>query len=156
MRDRFRAGDILVLFAEGTTGDGRSVLPFKSAFFGAAEYPGVLVQPVTLAYTGHHGLPMDRRTRPFYAWYGDMDLAPHLIEAIATGPIEVTVIFHEALSLSGERTRKHLAAPCRGRGARRPGKRASPSCQNGLGAARHGPLLQEGLRQDLWLPDERL
>ena len=110
MRDRFRAGDILVLFAEGTTGDGRRILPFKSAFFGAAEYPGVLVQPLTLAYTGHHGLPMDRRTRPSYAWYGDMDLAPHLIEAIATGPIEVTVIFHEALTLSGERTRKHLAA----------------------------------------------
>jgi hypothetical protein len=39
-----------------------------------------------------------------------MDLAPHLIEAIATGPVDVTVIFHEALSLSGERTRKHLAA----------------------------------------------
>jgi len=38
-----------------------------------------------------------------------MDLPPHLWEALASGPIEVTVICHPALSLSGEVTRKHLA-----------------------------------------------
>ncbi|MCB1380264.1 MAG: 1-acyl-sn-glycerol-3-phosphate acyltransferase [Alphaproteobacteria bacterium] len=110
MRDRLGAGDILVLFPEGTSSDGSRVLPFKSAFFGAAEYPGVLVQPVALAYGGHRNLPMTRRLRPFYAWYGDMDLPPHLWAAIAMGPIEVTVICHPPLSLSGEVTRKHLAA----------------------------------------------
>ena len=110
MRERFKAGDILVLFPEGTSTDGAYVQPFKSAFFGAAEYPGVLVQPVTVAYTGHRNLPMNRRLRPSYAWYGDMDLPPHLWEALSTGPIEVTVIFHQPLSLSGELTRKHLAA----------------------------------------------
>lgn len=110
MQDRFKDGDILVLFAEGTTSDGRRILPFKSAFFGAAEFPGVLVQPVTLAYAGHHGMPMNRRTLPSYAWFGDMDLAPHLLQAVASGPVEVTVICHAPLSLSGERTRKHLAA----------------------------------------------
>lgn len=109
MRDRLKSGDILVLFPEGTSGDGIHVLPFKSSFFGAAEYDGVLVQPVTLAYTGHRNLPMTRRLMPHFAWYGDMDLAPHLWQAIALGPIEVTVICHPALSLSGERTRKHLA-----------------------------------------------
>lgn len=110
MQERFKAGDTLVLFPEGTSGDGRSVLPFKSAFFGAAEYPGVVVQPVTLAYNRQRGLPMTRRLMPFYAWYGGMDLPPHLWEALATGPIGVTVMFHQPLSLSGELTRKHLAA----------------------------------------------
>lgn len=109
MRDRLKAGDILVLFPEGTSSDGHEVLPFKSSFFGAAEYDGVLVQPVSIAYSGHHNLPMNRRQRPFYAWYGNMDLAPHLWGAVAMGPIEVTVVCHTALSLSGEMNRKQLA-----------------------------------------------
>lgn len=109
MRERLQAGDALVLFAEGTSGDGRCVLPFKSAFFGAAETPGVLVQPVTLAYRGHRGLPMTRRLLPTYAWYGDMDLVPHLLGAARSGPIEVMVIWHQPLSLTGERSRKALA-----------------------------------------------
>jgi 1-acyl-sn-glycerol-3-phosphate acyltransferase len=110
MRDRLKQGDILVLFPEGTSSDGHRVLPFKSSFFGAAEYPGVVVQPVTIAYGGHRNLPMNGRLRPSYAWYGDMDLPPHLWEALATGPVEVTVVCHPPLSLSGEVTRKHLAA----------------------------------------------
>lgn len=109
MRERLKAQDILVLFAEGTSTDGNRVLPFKSAFFGAADLPGVLIHPVSLAYSGHWNLPMDRRTRPFYAWYGDMDLPPHLWEALTKGPIEVTVICHEPLSLGGELDRKQLA-----------------------------------------------
>ena len=109
MRERLEAGDILVLFAEGTSGDGRSVLPFKSAYFGAAETPGVLVQPVTLAYRGHRNLPMNRRLLPFYAWYGDMDLAPHLLGALRAGPIEVTVVCHNPVSPGAGLSRKALA-----------------------------------------------
>jgi 1-acyl-sn-glycerol-3-phosphate acyltransferase len=109
MRARLNAGDILVLFPEGTSSDGRSVLPFNSSFFGAAEIEGVLVQPVSIAYRGHRNLPMTRRLMPSYAWYGDMDLAPHLLEALATGPVEVSVICHPPLSLSGELNRKALA-----------------------------------------------
>jgi 1-acyl-sn-glycerol-3-phosphate acyltransferase len=109
MRSRLREGDILVLFPEGTSSDGRRVLPFKSAFFGAAEIDGVLVQPVSIAYRGHRNLPMNRRLMPFYAWYGDMDLAPHLLEALSMGPVEVALICHPPLSLSGELSRKALA-----------------------------------------------
>src|SRR5216683_2513376 len=35
--DRLAAGDALILFPEGTSGDGNRVLPFKSALFGAAH-----------------------------------------------------------------------------------------------------------------------
>lgn len=109
MRERLKADDILVLFAEGTSGDGRSVLSFKSSFFGAADEPGVLVQPVTLAYRGHRNLPMNRRLLPTYAWYGDMEMVPHLLGAVRSGPIEVTVVCHAPLPLSDELTRKELA-----------------------------------------------
>ena len=109
IQERLKAGDTLVLFAEGTSSDGAHVLPFKSALFGAAEYPGVAVQPVTIAYTGHRNLPMNRRLRPSYAWYGAMDLPPHLWAALASGPIDVTVICHEPLSLEAGMDRKALA-----------------------------------------------
>jgi 1-acyl-sn-glycerol-3-phosphate acyltransferase len=103
MVERLRQGDILVLFAEGTSGDGNRVRPFKSAFFAAADSTGVPVQPLTLAYRGHWGLPMNRRFRPFYAWYGDMNLMSHLWEAAKTGPIEVVVVCHPPLEANGNR-----------------------------------------------------
>jgi 1-acyl-sn-glycerol-3-phosphate acyltransferase len=109
MAERLARQDTLVLFAEGTSSDGLRVLPFKSAFFGAAEIPGVVVQPMTLAYRGHWGAPMTRRRRPFYAWYGDMDMEPHLWDALACGPIEVDVICHEPVALADVGSRKALA-----------------------------------------------
>jgi 1-acyl-sn-glycerol-3-phosphate acyltransferase len=106
---RLAEQDTLVLFAEGTSSDGIRVLPFKSAFFAAAEAPGVVVQPMTLAYRGHWGTPMTRRKRPFYAWYGDMDMGLHLWEALASGPIEVDIICHDPIAMSEAGSRKALA-----------------------------------------------
>ena len=88
---RLAQGDTLVLFPEGTSSDGNSVLPFKSALLGAAESVladghHVTVQPVSTAYTGSHGIPMGREARPLYAWYGDMELVPHLWEALEGRP----------------------------------------------------------------------
>ena len=95
--DRLHAGDTLVLFPEGTSNDGHCVMPFKSSYFGAAENLDVALIPVTLAYKSNYNLPLTKRQRPSFAWYGDMDLVPHLWEALKAGPIEVIVRFHEAL-----------------------------------------------------------
>ena len=124
IQERLKAGDILVLFAEGTSSDGARIQPFKSAFFAAAELPEVRVQPLTIAYDGQRNMPMTRRLRPLYAWYGDMDLSPHLWEALATGPMEVTVICHPPLAPNGDR--KGLAA------------RAEALVRKGLVGALHG------------------
>src|SRR5471032_3292680 len=104
IRDRLLDGDTLLLFPEGTSHDGNTVLPFKSALLGAAEArlaggQHVKVQPVSVAFTGLHGLPMGRENRPTFAWYGDMEMAPHLWEALLAGPLDVEVRFHEPLSL---------------------------------------------------------
>ncbi|HJS46022.1 MAG TPA: lysophospholipid acyltransferase family protein [Rhizomicrobium sp.] len=114
IRDRLLAGDALVLFPEGTSHTGNAVLPFKSALLGAVEAVladgrHVKVQPVSTAFTGLHGLPMGRENRPLFAWYGDMELMPHLWEALLAGPLDVVVQFHEPFSLD-MMDRKALAA----------------------------------------------
>ena len=113
IRDRLLEGDALVLFPEGTSHTGNAVLPFKSALLGAAEARladgrYVKVQPVSTAFTGLHGLPMGRENRPFFAWYGDMEMLPHLWEALLAGPLDVVVQFHEPFSLD-MMDRKELA-----------------------------------------------
>ena len=99
---RLAEGDVLVLFPEGTSNDGNSVLPFKSALLAAADTvladgPPVPVQPVSTAYVARQGIPMGRENRPLYAWYGDMELVPHLWEALKAGPLDVVVQFHAPL-----------------------------------------------------------
>jgi lyso-ornithine lipid O-acyltransferase len=126
MRERLKAGDMLVLFAEGTSGDGARVLPFKSTFFAAAEHSSVPVQPLSIVYTGHRNLPMTRRLRPLYAWYGDMEMPPHLWAAVAQGPIEVKIICHAPLSMTNHGNRKTLA------------KQAEEAVRQGLVQALHG------------------
>jgi len=114
INQRLAAGDALLLFPEGTSHTGNSVLPFKSALLGAAEArlaggQHVKVQPVSVAFTGLHGMPMGRENRPLFAWYGDMEMVPHLWEALLAGPLDVEVRFHEPLSLD-RMDRKTLAA----------------------------------------------
>jgi 1-acyl-sn-glycerol-3-phosphate acyltransferase len=114
---RLAAGDDLILFPEGTSGDGSRVLPFKSALFSAAENntggDPVLVQPVSLAYVRLNGMPMGRLYRPYFAWYGDMDMASHLWELLGLGVAGVSVEFHAPVMASAFPSRKALAAYCR-------------------------------------------
>jgi lyso-ornithine lipid O-acyltransferase len=114
--DRLAAGDALILFPEGTSGDGNRVLPFKSALFGAAQIgkslPPVTVQPVSLAYTRLDGIPIGRLYRPFFAWYGAVDLAPHMWSMVGLGMVEVVVEFHPPTFLADCGSRKALAGYC--------------------------------------------
>jgi lyso-ornithine lipid O-acyltransferase len=106
----------VVLFAEGTSSDGNRLLPFKSALFSVAERTvggaPLSVQPVTIAYTLLDGMPLGRPARPFIAWYGDMELAPHLWFALGLGRITATVQFHPPVTLAAFGSRKALAAHC--------------------------------------------
>ncbi len=111
-----RAGSDLVLFPEGTSSDGNRVLPFKSALFGAAESlvdgAPVAVQPVSITYVRLNGMPMGRYLRPFFAWYGDMELASHLWALLGLGNVTVNVEFHPVVTRANFASRKALAEHC--------------------------------------------
>ena len=116
MKRRFQKGDRLILFAEGTSSDGNRVLPFRSSLFATAEIEvnggPVKVQPVSIAYTRLDGIPMGRHLRPFFAWYGDMEMFSHLWGIVGVGRSTVVLEFHKPVSIRDFPDRKALAAYC--------------------------------------------
>ena len=107
---RLVKGEVIVLFAEGTTSDGNRLLPFRSSLVGAAQaallhdsVEQVYLQPLAIAYIRRDGLPVTRRERPFIAWYGDMDLAPHLKLFVQGRPLDVVVTWGEPIPFGGNR-----------------------------------------------------
>lgn len=111
---RLARGDALVLFAEGTTSDGRRVLPFRSALIGAAQAASGLndgpsfVQPLNIAYPRIGGLPIGRADHAFIAWHGDMELVPHLADFLTLPGVECRVTFLPAQEVGPGSDRKAM------------------------------------------------
>jgi lyso-ornithine lipid O-acyltransferase len=114
IRRRLDDGDNLILFPEGTSGDGIRLLPFKSTLFAAAEDERVAVQPVSVVYRLLDGIPLGRFYRPFFAWYGDMTMPPHLWRMLGLGQLTVVMTFHEPVRLKDFGSRKLLSEHCAG------------------------------------------
>jgi 1-acyl-sn-glycerol-3-phosphate acyltransferase len=116
IRSRLESGDTLILFPEGTSSDGNRTLPFKTALFSVASLKvddqPVTVQPVSVTATSLDGIPLGRSMRPVYAWYGDMELAPHLWRMVRLGRLTVRVEFHEPVTVDRFGSRKALAEHC--------------------------------------------
>jgi len=109
-RSRIGAGHKLLFFPEGTSSDGQRVLSFKStlfaAFFDDALRETTCIQPVTLRYTAPRG--QDPR---FFGWWGDMDFGSHFLQVAAQGAGgQVTVIYHDPISVNETTDRKALAS----------------------------------------------
>jgi 1-acyl-sn-glycerol-3-phosphate acyltransferase len=114
--ERLVNGDDIVLFAEGTTGDGSRILPFRSSLLGAVKQAlgpegegEILVQPLAVLYTGRHGLPGGRHGRAELAWTGDIALAPHLAAVLSGGPIDVSLVWGDPMRLGANHSRKEAA-----------------------------------------------
>lgn len=111
MLARMMAGERLLFFPEGTSTDGRRVLPFRSTLFAALTAPELReiawVQPVTVVYRPNpkSGLP-----DTFYGWWRDMEFGAHLwsVLALSFGG-EAVVVFHEPIRIKDLPDRKALA-----------------------------------------------
>ena len=117
IRARLDAGHDLILFPEGTTGDGNRLLGFRSALFGLADAglagaTDLAVQPVTVAYTQQNGMPIGHANRARFAWFGDMPLASHFWSIVRAGRLTVEVHFHAPVEAASFASRKALAGHC--------------------------------------------
>jgi 1-acyl-sn-glycerol-3-phosphate acyltransferase len=117
---RLAGGTSVVLFAEGTSSDGNRVLPFRSALVGAintadaTDISDVLIQPMSICYTGQHGIPMGRQSRPLVAWYGDLDFMPHIRDFIARGAVDAVVSYGTPVSADSAADRKRITKTLEG------------------------------------------
>jgi 1-acyl-sn-glycerol-3-phosphate acyltransferase len=113
---RLETGVHIVLFAEGTSSDGNSVVPFKTPLFAAVKPSrgqplgaDICAQTLALTYTKLHGIPLCRRGRPLIAWYGDMDLASHAWRLLGLGPLDAHIRLGDPVPLDDFADRKALA-----------------------------------------------
>ena len=104
--DQVRAalgGRRMTIFPEGTTGDGREPLPFKSALISAVEQlpAGVPVQPVALVYDEAEEI----------AWVGGEPGLTNACKILGrTRPVHLTLCFLPPLTGSALADRKAIAA----------------------------------------------
>ncbi|MGH6785556.1 MAG: lysophospholipid acyltransferase family protein [Novosphingobium sp.] len=97
----------LAIFPEGTTSDGRGLLPFKSSLLSALEPlpAGIAVQPVLLDY----GPEADR-----IAWVGEEHGVDNFLKILARRrPVDLTIVFLPPLTGEALETRKTIAAAAR-------------------------------------------
>lgn len=108
-------GHRLVLFPEGTTSDGNSVLPFKSSVFAVLADPAlrqVVLQPMTLELLAVDGKSIaggGDRDRDRYAYHGDMQLLPHLLAFMRGSGARLRLTLHAPLPDVAGMSRKALA-----------------------------------------------
>jgi 1-acyl-sn-glycerol-3-phosphate acyltransferase len=95
-------GDVpVVLFPEGTSSDGTTVLPFRSPLFEPAIRQRCPVQAAAIHYAA------EGATESMLAYYGDKVFFPHLCETLGHRRLAVTISFAE--SESGFSDRKQAA-----------------------------------------------
>jgi 1-acyl-sn-glycerol-3-phosphate acyltransferase len=109
MAESLRAGDVLAVFPEGTTSDGRTLLPFHANLLQAAISAHAPVQPVALSF-------VDSRTgevslAPSYV--GDESLVESLWRTLTAPPLAAVVSFGEPQHANG-RDRRAWAVDLRG------------------------------------------
>jgi 1-acyl-sn-glycerol-3-phosphate acyltransferase len=107
MAQRMLAGRPMLLFPEGTTGDGSVLHKFRSSHFAAARdllatasgIETVWVQPVAIRYSS-----------PTAAWLGDATLLPHLWSILKGEPIRCDLVFGKPLAYTRGESRKAIAS----------------------------------------------
>jgi 1-acyl-sn-glycerol-3-phosphate acyltransferase len=107
----------LILFPEGTSTQGFEVLPFKSSIFelflNDKLKESLIAQPFTISIQkiGTH-TPPSLLDHDIYAWYGDMELPPHLWMLALSKGATIRVEFHSPRPAKAYDNRKIFAQDC--------------------------------------------
>ncbi len=78
----------IILFPEGTSSDGSTVLRFHSALFEPAVRLGATITPASIGYSVERG-----SVAQDVCYWGEMTLVPHLLKLLSSGKIIAKVEF---------------------------------------------------------------
>lgn len=108
MAERLRAGDVLTVFPEGTTSDGRTLLPFHANLLQAAITANAPVQPLALSFVD--SLRGGRHDGPLFI--GDTTLVASIWSTLCADGVQAQVRYGEPQPPRG-RDRRTWAADLR-------------------------------------------
>jgi 1-acyl-sn-glycerol-3-phosphate acyltransferase len=106
MAERLRAGDILAVFPEGTTSDGRSLKPFHANLIQAAIDAAVPVQPTSLSFID--ALTGEVSVAP--AYIDDDTLVASVWRTLTAPPFKAVVAYGDAQRAEGRGRREWASA----------------------------------------------
>jgi 1-acyl-sn-glycerol-3-phosphate acyltransferase len=98
LADILSGGGLIAVFPEGTTTEGRSVLPFHANMFQAPVLANAPVQPICLMYEDRHGKPS---SAPSYA--GETTLMEALDAMLDAAPLKAHLYVGQPLTGSDRR-----------------------------------------------------
>ena len=98
VRATLASGSVVVLFPEGTSSDGSTVLPFKSALLESAVQLRCPVASASIQYALDDGSVADE-----VCYWGDMTLVPHLFNLFFKREIRAKYSFSSAKVRAGNR-----------------------------------------------------
>lgn len=97
------SGVAVVLFPEGTSSNGATILPFRSALFEAAIRSGAIVTPAHVSYGIAEGCVEED-----VCYWGEMYFAPHLLKLLCLDGVDAKIRFGRAIQ--GQVDRKKAAS----------------------------------------------
>jgi 1-acyl-sn-glycerol-3-phosphate acyltransferase len=98
LSDAITGGSVVVLFPEGTSSDGSTVLPFKSALLEVAAQLRCPVASASVSYALDDGSVADE-----VCYWRDMTLVPHLVNLFFKREIRANYSFSPATIRAGNR-----------------------------------------------------
>ena len=111
--ERLKAPSPVIIFPEGTSSNGSSVLPFKSSLFELFLNKNITIQPFTISIMSVNGkTPVTTEMRDHYAWHGDMDLVPHLWNFVKSKGATIKITFQNPIATHSFKDRKLLCDVC--------------------------------------------
>lgn len=109
IRETLKAGFNVVLYPEGTSTDGRQVMPFKKTLMTAVAGTGVPIMPMVINFRKANNEPMSDKYRNCIAWYGDISFLEVLVGAFSLKSADIEFEFCEPIHCHTEEDRRHVA-----------------------------------------------
>ncbi len=108
----FDHGLSVCIFPEGTSSNGKQLLPFKRSLFQLPLETKCPIQPIILNYTSIDGQDFSPETCDLVCWYGEMPFFKHLFTLFSLKKIEARLKVLPQIDSSQFKDRKEISNHC--------------------------------------------